>query len=116
MSLFQAIILGIVQGLTEFIPVGQTKETAARFSFLLSIPAIATSGLLELKEAVVKLPADSLLPVIVAVIVSGIVGYLSIWFLLSFLKKRSLGIFIAYRLIIGVLIITMLSFGFISAQ
>src|SRR5215208_6720457 len=36
---------------------GQTRETAARFSFLLSIPAIAASGLLELKEAVEKLPA-----------------------------------------------------------
>src|SRR5215510_4451329 len=35
---------------------GLTRETAARFSFLLSIPAIAASGLLELKEAVVKLP------------------------------------------------------------
>src|SRR6201988_4550588 len=35
---------------------GETRETAARFSFLLSIPAIAASGLLELKEAVTKLP------------------------------------------------------------
>ncbi|MGH9959328.1 MAG: undecaprenyl-diphosphate phosphatase, partial [Pyrinomonadaceae bacterium] len=38
---------------------GETRETAARFSFLLSIPAIAASGLLELREAIVKLPVDS---------------------------------------------------------
>src|SRR5436190_24212128 len=37
---------------------GETRETAARFSFLLSIPAIAASGLLELKEALHKLPND----------------------------------------------------------
>ena len=37
---------------------GQTRETAARFSFLLSIPAIAASGLLELKEAIEKLPPE----------------------------------------------------------
>ena len=39
---------------------GLTRETAARFSFLLSIPAIAASGLLELKEAIHKLPDGSL--------------------------------------------------------
>src|SRR5215510_12759336 len=41
---------------------GETRETAARFSFLLSIPAIAASGLLELKEAVTKVPAHSFGP------------------------------------------------------
>jgi undecaprenyl pyrophosphate phosphatase UppP len=41
--------------------VAEMRETAARFSFLLSIPAIAASGLLELKEALHKLPDGSLL-------------------------------------------------------
>src|SRR6266702_832585 len=41
--------------------VGEVRETAARFSFLLSIPAIDASGLLELKEALHKLPHDSLM-------------------------------------------------------
>src|SRR5258705_10143627 len=61
---------------------GETRETAARFSFLLSMPAIAASGLLELKEAIHKLPSGSFLPLLVATIVSGVVGYASIWFLL----------------------------------
>src|SRR4030095_16196419 len=54
---------------------GLTREAAARFSFLLSIPAIAASGLLELKEAIHKLPAGSYGSLVVATIVSGVVGY-----------------------------------------
>src|SRR6476659_4571980 len=56
---------------------GQTRETAARFSFLLSIPAIAASGLLEMKEALHRLPHGSLTTLAVGTIVSGIVGYAS---------------------------------------
>ncbi|HEY3037801.1 MAG TPA: undecaprenyl-diphosphate phosphatase [Pyrinomonadaceae bacterium] len=95
---------------------GQTRETAARFSFLLSIPAIAASGVLELKEAIHKLPDGSYLPLIVATIVSGAVGYASIWFLLRFLRTHSTGIFIVYRLIVGAAIILALLGGYISAH
>lgn len=94
---------------------GQTRETAARFSFLLSIPAIAASGALELKEAIHKLPEGSFLPLLVATIVSGIVGYASIWFLLRFLRTHSTGIFIVYRLIVGAAIIAALTSGYVSA-
>lgn len=96
--------------------VGQTRETAARFSFLLSIPAIAASGVLELKEAIHKLPDGSYLPLIVATIVSGLVGYASIWFLLRFLRTHSTGIFIGYRLIVGAVIIFALLSGYVSAN
>ena len=95
---------------------GQTRETAARFSFLLSIPAITASGLLELKEAWDILPQDSFGPLIVATIVSGVVGYLAIWFLMAFLRKNSTGIFIAYRLILGTVILVLLWQGVISPQ
>jgi undecaprenyl-diphosphatase len=95
---------------------GQTRETAARFSFLLSMPAIAASGLLELKEAVHKLPDGSYLPLIVATIMSGVVGYASIWFLLRFLRTHSTGIFIVYRLVIGAAIIFALLGGYISSH
>src|SRR6185295_16563350 len=91
---------------------GLTRETAARFSFLLSIPAIAASGLLELKEAIHKLPPGSAVPVLVGTVVSFIVGYASIWFLLRFLRTHSTGVFIAYRLIIGALILAGLYGGF----
>jgi undecaprenyl-diphosphatase len=95
---------------------GQTRETAARFSFLLSIPAISASGLLELKEAVEKLPAGSYGSLAVATVVSGAVGYASIWFLLRFLRTHSTGVFIVYRVIVGGLILAALAFGYMSAS
>jgi undecaprenyl-diphosphatase len=95
---------------------GETRETAARFSFLLSIPAIAASGLLELKEAMHKLPDGTFLPLVVATVVSGVVGYASIWFLLRFLRTHSTGVFIFYRLVVGGLILAALVSGYISAN
>ena len=95
--------------------VGETRETAARFSFLLSIPAIAASGLLELKEAMHKLPDASILPLVIATVVSGVIGYASIWFLLRFLRTHSTGVFIVYRLVLGGLIMAALVSGYISA-
>jgi undecaprenyl-diphosphatase len=94
---------------------GQTRETAARFSFLLSIPAVAASGLLELKEAVVKLPPGSYGSLAVATVVSGVVGYASIWFLLRYLRTHSTAIFIVYRVIVGGLILAALAVGYMSA-
>jgi undecaprenyl-diphosphatase len=93
---------------------GQTRETAARFSFLLSIPAITASGLLELREAWHILPENGFGPLIVATIVSAIVGYLAIWFLIAFLKKNSTAIFIVYRLILGGVLLGLLYFGLLS--
>ena len=95
---------------------GQTRETAARFSFLLSIPAIAASGLLELKEAITRLPPNSYGSLAVATVVSGVVGYASIWFLLRFLRTHSTGVFIIYRVIVGGLILFALVGGYISAS
>jgi undecaprenyl-diphosphatase len=95
---------------------GQTRETAARFSFLLSIPAIAASGLLELKEAMEKLPAGSYGSLVVATVVSGVVGYASIWFLLRYLRTHSTGVFIVYRVIVGALILVALTAGYMSAN
>ena len=94
---------------------GQTRETAARFSFLLSIPAIAASGLLELREAIEKLPEGSYGALVVATVVSGVVGYASIWFLLRFLRTHSTGVFIVYRVIVGGAILVALSMGLVSA-
>jgi undecaprenyl-diphosphatase len=95
---------------------GLTRETAARFSFLLSIPAIAASGLLELKEAMAKLPDGSYGALVVATIVSGAVGYASIWFLLRYLRTHSTSLFIIYRVIVGGLILAALAAGYISAS
>ena len=95
--------------------VGETRETAARFSFLLSMPAIAASGLLELKQALHILPHDSLITLGAGTLVSAIVGYASIWFLLRFLRTHTTGVFIGYRLIVGATILIMLFSGKLSA-
>ncbi len=97
---------------------GEKREAAARFSFLLMIPAITASGLLELKEAISKhlLSSDELLALAVGTVAAAIVGYLSIWFLLAFLRKRSTGVFIVYRLIVGIVILVLLWKGVISPQ
>lgn len=93
---------------------GEKRETAARFSFLLSIPAITASGLLELRKAIHILPAETFTPLIVGTIVAAIVGYLAIWFLLAFLRRNSTFVFIAYRVILGSAILVLLWLGVID--
>ncbi|MBX7172876.1 MAG: undecaprenyl-diphosphate phosphatase [Pyrinomonadaceae bacterium] len=95
---------------------GQKREAAARFSFLLMMPAITASGLLELKEAMNILSKDDFVPLLVGTIVSAIIGYISIWFLLAYLRKRSTGVFIIYRIIVGITILILLYTNYISAQ
>jgi len=93
---------------------GEKRETAARFSFLLSIPAVTASGLLELRQALKILPHESLAPLIVGTLVAGVIGYISIWFLLAYLKRHSTLIFVIYRLILGTAILVLLWRGVIS--
>ncbi len=95
---------------------GQKREAAARFSFLLMIPAITASGLLELREAIHLLSKDDFIALGIGTVVAGIVGYLSIWFLLAFLRKRSTAIFIIYRIVVGVIILLLLWRGVLSPQ
>ncbi len=93
---------------------GIKRDTAARFSFLLSIPAIAASGLLELKEAVHYLNALGTLNLLVGTAAAAIVGYLSIAFFLSYLRQRTMGIFIGYRLVVGLAILGLVVGGMIA--
>lgn len=94
---------------------GFKRETAARFSFLLSVPAIFGSGLLQFYEALEYIDADGMINLIIATIASAVSGYLTIAFLLNFLKKHSTYIFVYYRIIIGLIIISLISFNIINA-
>lgn len=127
MGVFDAIVVGLSQVLSLMpgasrsgstimggLFIGLDRETAARFSFLLSIPAITAAGLLQLREAWSILPDDAWGPLIVSTIVSGIVGYLSIWFLLAFLRKNSTLIFIVYRVILGIVLLILLWRGVLN--
>jgi undecaprenyl-diphosphatase len=87
---------------------GLTRETAARFSFLLSIPAVFASGMLELFESLKYINGDMTVNLIVSTVVSGIIGYLAIDFLLKYLRKNTTFLFIYYRIAAGVIILILL--------
>ena len=87
---------------------GLKRDVAARFSFLLSIPAVLASGLFELYHSLKYLTADMSLNLVVATIVSGISGYIAIDFLLKYLKKHSTFLFVYYRIAAGIFILILL--------
>jgi len=120
-SLFDSIMVGMAQcvalipgssrsgtTITAGLFLGMDRETSARFSFLLSIPAILASGLLGVKESLDYLSPDDALNIIIATVVSGISGYWAIHFLINFLKKNSTYLFIAYRIALGLIIFILL--------
>ena len=92
---------------------GLTREAAARFSFLLSIPAVVLSGLYELKDVGKGGPGAGLTGV--ALVFAFIVGLASIHWLMRWLSNHSTMIFIYYRIALGVLLIVLLSTGVIAA-
>lgn len=79
------------------------REDAARFTFLLSTPFIFLSGVYKAKD-LLSVQIDTV-PFIIAIITSGIVGALSIKFILEYLKTKGFGIFAVYRLILGAVVI-----------
>lgn len=81
------------------------REDAARFSFLLGIPATTLSGLLELKHFFENGTESSVLALVVGTIISAIVSYAAIAWLLKYLVSHSTWIFIAYRIIFGATLI-----------
>ncbi len=83
-----------------------TREAAVRFSFLLSTPLIAGAALLKAHELRKEgLPAGMHMPFLVGVLVSAIVGYAAIAWLIRYLQSNSLKVFIVYRIVVGVIVI-----------
>ncbi len=92
---------------------GMNRETAARFSFLLSIPAILASGLLGVKESIGYVTSSDVVNIVTATVVSGISGYWAISFLINYLKNHTTYLFIYYRIGIGMLIFISLYYNII---
>jgi undecaprenyl-diphosphatase len=88
------------------------RPAAARFSFLLSIPAVVLSGLFELRK--VGDGSVGLAPTIVATAIAFVVGYASIAFLLRYLARNSTIVFVVYRIALGVLVLVLVAGGAIS--
>jgi undecaprenyl-diphosphatase len=124
-NLGDAIVIGSAQALALFPGVSRsgitivaglfrkmTRETAARFSFLLSTPLIAGAAVKELPQLMrmhrsggVELSMSTLS---IAIAASGVVGYAVIGFLLRYLQTRTLKIFIVYRLAFGIFILLLM--------
>ncbi|HUJ77300.1 MAG TPA: undecaprenyl-diphosphate phosphatase, partial [bacterium] len=96
--------------------VGLKREDATRFSFLLGLPAIFGAGIFELRPLLHGGLASGGggLGLGLGLLVAGVSGYWSIGFLLRYLKTRSTAVFIAYRLVLGALIIAAAWQGWIS--
>jgi undecaprenyl-diphosphatase len=121
-SVINVLLIGIAQAfalipgssrsgttITGALFVGLNRESAARFSFLLSVPAILGSGLLQLYEALEFIDSSMAVNLIISTIVSGICGYIAIDFLLKYLRKNTTFIFIWYRIALGIIILILLS-------
>ncbi len=83
---------------------GFTREAAARFSFLLSIPAIFASGVYQMTKITPAFFSLGVGHLIIATVVSGIAGYAAIAWLLRYLMKNSTMVFIWYRVVLGVIL------------
>lgn len=127
MTVKDGLIIGLAQALalipgssrsgvtiTAGLFMGLKRDDAARYSFLLSLPAIGLSGFYELYKERSILLNESIVGLTIATVVSGIVGYYSIDFLLSYLRTRSNLIFIIYRIALGILILALLSAGVLT--
>jgi undecaprenyl-diphosphatase len=94
---------------------GLKRDVAAKFSFLLGIPAILASGLLEFYQSIHFLDSDGMVNLIVATLVSAISGYFAIDFLLKYLKVHSTRVFISYRIAIALVILYLITTQVIGA-
>jgi undecaprenyl-diphosphatase len=106
---------------------GLARPAAARFSFLLSLPIILGAGLKELYDEYKKLhvpdpdegpslfaSGDDVTALVVGTVVSGIVGYFAIAFLLNFLKRYNTAVFIVYRLVFAGVIFVLIARGYLD--
>ena len=121
-----ALLIGIAQSfalipgssrsgttITMALFLGFKRETAARFSFLLSIPAVLGSGLLEFYQSLAYIDFSGSVNMIVATVAAAISGYLTIEFLLRFLRRNTTYVFVFYRIVLGLIILLLIYRGIV---
>ncbi len=112
-----ALIPGVSRSgstLTAGLFAGLKRETAARFSFLLGMPAILIAGLASLTDVMGADSKVTLVPLLGGLLAALVVSYASIVWLIEFLKKHSTWVFVWYRLAFGAVILMALAFGTID--
>ena len=109
-----ALIPGVSRSggsITVGLLLGFTREAAARYSFLLAIPAVLGSGVYQFAKSYSDLPSDLLVSTIAATLVSFVVGYSVIAWLLKYLNKGSFMPFVIWRVAVGSLLLVGLAVG-----
>lgn len=128
MSLRSALLLGLAQALA-LIPgvsrsgatismgrlLGYDREAATRFAFLLAIPAVVGAGLFELPEIPHGENAYGPVPTLVATVVSFLVGYAAIAWLLRYVSTHSYLPFVLYRIVLGGMTLGLVAAGVLAA-
>jgi len=99
--------------LTAGLFLGLERRAAARYSFLLSVPAVVLSGVFELRNVGDGEHAAAL-PTAIATLAAFIIGYASIAFLLRFLAHHSTAVFVVYRVVLGAVVLSLVAAGTIS--
>jgi undecaprenyl-diphosphatase len=84
---------------------GWQRPAAARFSFLLGVPAITLAGVVQLKDAIASPANGGLVPMLVGIVAAAVVSWLAIAWLLRFLQRHSTWVFVVYRLVFGLAIL-----------
>lgn len=116
-----ALIPGVSRSggtITAGLLMGYTREAAARYSFLLAIPAVFGSGLFQLYKTVSKEGITGpygLAETALATVIALVVGYVIIGWFLKFVSTRSYRLFVWYRILLGLALYLLLGFGVISA-
>jgi len=128
LTLRDAVLIGVAQSLA-LVPgvsrsgaticmalmLGLARSDAARFSFLLSIPAIAGAGILEARTAFVGLGSSAIPALVTGIGVAAVVGYASIAWFLSWLGSHDLVGFAVYRIIAGLAVLAAIAANIVSA-
>jgi undecaprenyl-diphosphatase len=96
--------------ITVALLLGLKRDTAARFSFMLGIPAVGAAGLWELKSVIKhhELGSDLIAPTVIATVVAFVSGLAAIAGLIRFLQRRSTLSFVVYRIILGATLLTLI--------
>lgn len=111
-----ALIPGVSRSgitITAAMALGFNRESAARFSFLLSLPIVCGAALLKSLHLIKHgIPAGEGLPMLAGILVSAVTGYIAVAFLLKFVQKRTVSLFVWYRVVFAGVIMAALFSGF----
>nr|WP_157320695.1 undecaprenyl-diphosphate phosphatase [Nesterenkonia alkaliphila] len=114
-----ALIPGVSRSggtITAGLLMGYTREAAARYSFLLAIPAVFGSGFYKLIGAIGEQSGPyTMMQTMAATAVGFVVAYVIIGWFLDYVSKNSYTLFVGYRVVLGIFVYVMLSFGIINA-